>query len=120
MLPANLQRSRKPSYRKVLSPPVLSKRAWHAHCLCCNVIRVSQSHPRDRETVFRIEGRLDAEAVNELRSIVQSRPPRSIGLDLTGLGSVDGAGQKYLAELRAAGVSLRGASLYITRLLEEA
>lgn len=84
------------------------------------MIRLSQAHGHGRETVFRIEGRLDVEAVQELRSVVQKQSASALAIDLSGLSSLDAAGQRYLTELRTSGVRLRGASLYITRLLEEA
>jgi anti-anti-sigma regulatory factor len=71
------------------------------------------------ELVIRIEGSLRADTLAELRDLIDS-DGRSITLDLAGLESLDSDGLALLVQLRNRGHQLRGGSLYVKQLLEEA
>ena len=80
--------------------------------------RITTSHD-DSAWTIRVEGRLDADAVPDLRAQVKltSGP---LWMDLSGLKSADAEGIKELRALSAKGAELRGASAYIRQLLEAA
>ena len=79
-------------------------------------VRITTSK-ENTATTIRVEGRLNAEAVPDLRREVKlaSAPLR---LDLSGLISVDAEGIRELRALSAKGAELRGASAYIHQLLD--
>lgn len=85
------------------------------------VIKLTRHQAGERGAVIRVEGRLNAEGVEQLQSLIapdsQIDPP---ALDITGLTSVDAVGRECLVSLRQSGARLIGGSLYINRLLEEA
>jgi anti-anti-sigma regulatory factor len=83
------------------------------------VIRLTKHQSLGNGVVIRIEGSLSGETVGELRDLIASEVRAGI-LDLSGLASLDAEGRALLLELRAHGHRLRGGSLYIKRLLEEA
>lgn len=85
------------------------------------MIRLSTLRPTEGELVIRIEGRLDARSVAELRRLAEplANDASSVTVDLSGLVSLDAAGQSCLVGLRAAGCRLLGGSLYVNRLLQE-
>jgi ABC-type transporter Mla MlaB component len=68
---------------------------------------------------IRVEGRLGAEAIPELRGELELAVG-AVRLDLSGLKSADADGVRELLELSAKGVKLCEASAYIRQLLEEA
>lgn len=72
------------------------------------------------QDVLRLDGSLGAETVDELRRFLLAKNGEVLMLDLGGLTSLDGEGRSLLLGLRDAGHRLRGGSLYIRRLLEEA
>jgi len=75
---------------------------------------------RPGETHIRVEGRLDAQTLPELRSALDAPLDRSaVVVNIAGLSSVDASGRGLLVELRGRGVRLEAGSLYITRLLGE-
>lgn len=70
--------------------------------------------------LIRIEGRLDADGRDDLLALLAAHDAEAgITLDLSGLRSADAGGRALLAELRDAGCTLTGASLYLNRLLGE-
>jgi anti-anti-sigma regulatory factor len=83
------------------------------------VIRLTKHQSLGNGVVIRIEGSLSGETVGELRDLIASEV-RAGTLDLSGLASLDAQGRALLLELRGHGHRLRGGSLYIKRLLEEA
>jgi anti-anti-sigma regulatory factor len=70
------------------------------------------------ETIIRLEGRLSATRVKDLKMAVQV-PPGTVLLDLSGLRSADAEGVRALRSFAAKGTKLVGASPYIRRLLNE-
>lgn len=70
--------------------------------------------------VLRIDGGLEADAVEDLRRLLAEERGAARTLDLDGLTSLDGAGRSLLLRLRAEGYRLRGGSLYVRQVLEEA
>lgn len=67
-----------------------------------------------------VEGRLTAEAADELRALLPARDDAAPAeLELAGLTALDPEGRACLIELRRRGHPLRGASLYVKSLLEE-
>jgi anti-anti-sigma regulatory factor len=84
------------------------------------VIKLTQRRTGERETVIHVDGRLDGDSLGDLLGLVRSRGSAdAVTLDLSGLVSVDPAGQAALVALRAMGCRLLGGSLYVNRLLEE-
>jgi anti-anti-sigma regulatory factor len=79
-------------------------------------IRITTSSDSKRTTI-RVEGRLTAEGVPDLRREVDlaGSPLR---LDLSGLMSADTEGIRELRALSAEGAELRGGSAYIRQLLD--
>jgi anti-anti-sigma regulatory factor len=70
------------------------------------------------ETIIRLEGRLSAKRVEDLKKAVQV-PPETVLLDLSGLRSADTDGVRALRSISAKGAKLVGASPYIRQLLNE-
>jgi anti-anti-sigma regulatory factor len=70
------------------------------------------------ETIIRLEGRLSAAGVKDLKMAVQV-PPGTVLLDLSGLRSADAEGMWALRSFAAKGTKLVGASPFIRRLLNE-
>ena len=84
------------------------------------MIRLSVSNPEGSPAVIRIEGRLTSEALSDLESLCGALGGgASVVLDLSSLGSIDADGIECLRELRSGGCRTIGASLYISRLLNE-
>jgi hypothetical protein len=83
------------------------------------VIRLTTHTPIGGPAEVKIEGRLDAGSIQSLQDLLDSSPPNTT-LNLSGLTSVDRDGGVFLIRQRESGVTLRGGSLYINRLLEEA
>lgn len=69
-------------------------------------------------TTIRVEGRLTAESVPELRREVRIAGG-AVELDLVGLISADADGVRELLELSARGAKLIGASVYVRQLMLE-
>ncbi len=69
------------------------------------------------QTIFRIDGRLRHEDVEELTSALRSVEGVTI-LDLSELQSADREGVEVLRELVSVGVEIQGASRYIELLLQ--
>jgi anti-anti-sigma regulatory factor len=82
------------------------------------VIRLTLAKATDRPSI-RIEGRLDADAVIELRALLDSIPNSRPVLDLSDLTAVDDEGRRFLIDLSFQGHALTHASLYVKHLLEE-
>ena len=70
------------------------------------------------ETILRLEGRLGAIGVKDLKKAVQAAPG-TVLLDLSGLQSADAEGVLALRSFAANGAKLVGASPYIRQLLDE-
>lgn len=85
------------------------------------MIRLTRQQGGAQEVVIRVEGRLDADSIPDLRSLLEPlQAANVISVDLHGLISIDGDAREFLIGLRRLGCRLRGASLYISRLIEEA
>ena len=69
-----------------------------------------------RTTTLRVEGGLDQGNVSQLVTEVEAAPA-AVVLDLCRLRSADAVAVHVLQELKASGVAMEGASLYIARLL---
>ncbi len=80
--------------------------------------RISSFSDKNNTTI-RVEGRLDAEGVEDLQKEIQG-VAAPVQLDLSNLQSADAAGVRALRSCSAKGVKLAGASTYIRQLLEEA
>ena len=65
----------------------------------------------------RVEGGLDRDNVSTLLAEVGTTPA-GVVLDLSGLRSADAVAVRDLQKLKAAGARVKGASLYVARLLE--
>ena len=74
---------------------------------------------KGKQTTIRVEGRLGAEGLPDLRREIQLAGG-AIKLDLSGLTSADADGLQELLDLSARGMKLHGASTYIRQLLDEA
>ena len=70
------------------------------------------------ETILRLEGRLGATGLKDLKKAVQAAPG-AVLLDLSGLQSADAEGVLALRSFAAKGAKLVGASPYIRQLLDE-
>ena len=79
--------------------------------------RISTASGED-ETILRLEGRLRATGLKDLKKAVQAAPG-TVLLDLSGLQSADDEGLRVLRSLSANGAKLVGASPYIRQLLDE-
>jgi hypothetical protein len=82
------------------------------------VIKLTTHTPPRGRTEVRVEGRLDAGSTKSLQDLLDSLPPDTT-LDLSSLTSIDREAGAFLIRLRESGISIRGGSLYINRLLEE-
>ena len=79
--------------------------------------RISTASGED-ETILRLEGRLRATGLKDLKKAVQAALG-TVLLDLSGLQSADDEGLRVLRSLSANGAKLVGASPYIRQLLDE-
>ncbi len=70
------------------------------------------------ETILRLEGRLGATGVKDLKKAMQAAPG-TVLLDLSGLQSADAEGVLALRSFAAKGAKLVGASPYIRQLLND-
>jgi anti-anti-sigma regulatory factor len=70
------------------------------------------------ETIIRLEGRLNAKRVGNLKKEIQGASGNVL-LDLTDLRSVDAEGVRALRSLSGKGAKLVGASPHIRQLLKE-
>jgi hypothetical protein len=82
------------------------------------LVRVTTLKDRAARTL-RVEGGLDRGNVSQLVAEVGTAPT-GVVLDLCCLRSADAVAMRALQELKAAGVAVEGASLYIAHLLETA
>lgn len=82
------------------------------------MVKLTQDRDRDGALVVRVEGRLEAEGVQDLRTVCAGGP-RGV-LDLAGLRGADEDGWMLLRSLKGAGWGIAGASLFASRVLEEA
>jgi anti-anti-sigma regulatory factor len=80
-------------------------------------LRISSFSGKD-ETIIRLEGRLSATGVKDLKMAVQASPG-TVLLDLSGLQSADAEGVRALRSFAAKGAKLIGPSPYIRQLLKE-
>jgi hypothetical protein len=69
------------------------------------------------KTVVRVEGRLAAEGIEELRKAC-FKPVGGLTLDLSFLQAADLDGIRALNDLQASGAALRGADVYMQLLLD--
>ncbi len=83
------------------------------------MLKLSHELGPDRRSIVRLEGVLTQDTVAQLSSYVCSITDQPT-LDLGGLTGIDAAGREALLRFRSTGSRLRGGSLYIQRLLEEA
>jgi anti-anti-sigma regulatory factor len=79
--------------------------------------RISTASGED-ETILRLEGRLGATGVKDLKKAIQEAAG-TVLLDLSGLQSADAEAVLALRSFVADGAKLAGASLYIRQLLKE-
>jgi len=91
-------------------------------CMDTNdVLKLSRFRGLDGACEVRVEGRLDADSVRELRAFLGWCADDNLpALNLTGLRSVDREGRDYLLSLLRRGFVARGASLYLKHILGEA
>jgi len=76
-------------------------------------LRIDISDERDR-VVFTLTGRIQAEQLSELQSLVKSDlPDHSLVLDLKDVKLVDRDAVHFLAEIEAQGVKLRNCSAFV-------
>ena len=76
-------------------------------------LRIDISDERDR-VVFTLTGRIQAEQLSELQSLVKSDlPDHSLVLDLKDVKLVDRDAVRFLAEIEAQGVKLRNCSAFV-------
>jgi len=76
-------------------------------------LRIDISDERDR-VVFTLTGRIQAEQLSELQSLVKSDlPDHSLVLDLKDVKLVDRDAVRFLAEIEAQGVKLRNCSPFV-------
>jgi anti-anti-sigma regulatory factor len=76
-------------------------------------LRIDISDERDR-IVFTLTGRIQAEQVSELQSLVKSDfPDHSLVLDLREVKLVDRDAVRFLAEIETAGARLRNCSAFV-------
>ena len=80
-------------------------------------LRITAS-TRGGTTTIRIEGRLEAIGVRDLRAVCRSAG-NPLLLDLSGLRSADEAGIEAIRSLRAEGAQLHGASPHVRQLLKQ-
>jgi anti-anti-sigma regulatory factor len=81
------------------------------------VFRITSASGED-ETIIRLEGRLSAKRVEDLKKAFQMARG-TVLLDLSGLQSADAEGVLALRSFAAKGTKLVGASPYIRQLLNE-
>jgi anti-anti-sigma regulatory factor len=67
----------------------------------------------EASTVFVLSGTMHAEQVSELRALVQSEASASMVLELGDVTLVDRAAVAFLAEMEAAGATLRNCPQYV-------
>ena len=79
--------------------------------------RISTASGED-ETILRLEGRLGATEVKDLKKSIQEAAG-TVLLDLSGMQSADTEGVLALRSSAAKGTKLVGATLYIRQLLDE-
>ncbi len=84
------------------------------------MLRISTHEISPDRIVIKLEGRLGADRIPEVRTALSAFARRpNVDLDLFGVASVDPAGCAFLRELVHAGHGLIGCSLYVSRLIEE-
>lgn len=82
------------------------------------MIRITKEESAGHGVVFRVEGKLDAEGVRELKNLIASSGGRSpLAIDVSGVTSIHVEGSTFLKELRQSGCRLFGGSIYLNRLL---
>ena len=81
--------------------------------------KLTVHEPGPGGALIRIEGHLGLASLPELRDMLRSLEAPRVTFDLSGLMSLDAEGRSFLAILRDEGHVLAGASLYLSRLLEE-
>lgn len=85
-----------------------------------NMIKLTKHATKEGETVIRVEGHLDAAALDEFRVLLDPCPEGAVAsIDLTGVRALDADARRFLVKLRERGCRLVGGSLYINHLLEE-
>jgi hypothetical protein len=86
---------------------------WHARCATSGMFKISKSSSR-RWVLFCLSGRIDAEAVSELRSLLtRESAGRKLLLDLREVQIVDAEAVEYFACCKDAGMRLRNCPAYI-------
>jgi ABC-type transporter Mla MlaB component len=83
------------------------------------MLRITQQPGASQATLL-LEGNLLKEWIEELQqALAEARSDgAAVGLDLSGLRFVDAEGARFLRECRKRGVSLRGASPFVSALLD--
>jgi len=83
------------------------------------MLRITRQPGSEHNTLL-LEGNLLKEWIEELQqALAQARQDgAAVGLDLSGLRFVDGEGARFLRECRKRGVSLLGASPFVSALLD--
>jgi ABC-type transporter Mla MlaB component len=83
------------------------------------MLRITRQ-PGAGQTTLLLEGNLLREWLEELQQALAQarRDGANVGLDLSGLRFVDAAGARFLRESRKHGVSLSGASPFVSALLD--
>lgn len=82
------------------------------------MIRITKEQSAGNGVVFRVEGKLDAEGVRELKNLIASSGARSpLAIDVSGVTSIQVEGSTFLKDLQRSGCRLFGGSMYLNRLL---
>ena len=71
----------------------------------------------DSRITIRLTGRLEGSSAEDLRIAVC--PPSALDVDLSGVTSIDGDGERALVWLRERGATLQGAGRFARSLLQE-
>ena len=83
------------------------------------MLRITQ-HPGAGQATLLLEGNLLKEWIEELQQALTGARSdgAAVGLDLSGLRFIDAEGARFLRECRKRGVSLLGASPFVSALLD--
>ncbi len=85
------------------------------------MLRITRIDETQRRTTLRLEGRVTARELPELRAVCETcaAEARQLSLDLSGLRFVDSPAASALAALGREATTLVGASAFVKLLLEE-
>lgn len=92
---------------------------WHGPCSSdgAMVFRITESE-EGAEHVVRVDGDLNAEAAETLRSSLAENGARKVTLDLSQVRSTDREGAEFLVWAERLGLELRGTSPYLELLIQ--